>query len=294
MRRRESFIHVEVDRITDPARLDALAADIARVLARRAHGGRGLEEDAGQDARHRRRPRRAPAAARRRTSSPKARRSWAGSPTTTSRCWATAATTSSRSTARTRCGSFPARASGSCARLAGATSRRASPCCRRSSAAFARLPELLIITKANSRSTVHRPGYLDYVGIKRFDAKRAGLRRASLPRPVHVDRVQREAGRHTAVAAQDRPRRRARRPRARQPRRQGADQHPRDLSARRAPADERRRPLLRPRWASSISASGSASGCSSAAIRSDASCRASSSRRARTTRPNCARSGRRS
>ncbi|VAW85799.1 NAD-specific glutamate dehydrogenase, large form [hydrothermal vent metagenome] len=34
----------------------------------------------------------------------------------------------------------------------------------------ARKPSLLIITKSNSRSTVHRPGYLDYVGIKRFNA----------------------------------------------------------------------------------------------------------------------------
>ena len=28
-----------------------------------------------------------------------------------------------------------------------------------------------MLTKANSRATVHRPGYLDYVGVKRFDAK---------------------------------------------------------------------------------------------------------------------------
>ena len=27
-----------------------------------------------------------------------------------------------------------------------------------------------MITKSTSRSTVHRPGYLDYVGVKRFDA----------------------------------------------------------------------------------------------------------------------------
>jgi glutamate dehydrogenase len=33
----------------------------------------------------------------------------------------------------------------------------------------ARSRELLIITKANSRATVHRNSYLDYVGIKRFD-----------------------------------------------------------------------------------------------------------------------------
>jgi glutamate dehydrogenase len=36
---------------------------------------------------------------------------------------------------------------------------------------LARAPDLLILTKANSRATVHRPGYLDYVGVKRFDAK---------------------------------------------------------------------------------------------------------------------------
>ena len=36
---------------------------------------------------------------------------------------------------------------------------------------LARAPELLVLTKANSRATVHRPGYLDYVGVKRFDAK---------------------------------------------------------------------------------------------------------------------------
>lgn len=32
-------------------------------------------------------------------------------------------------------------------------------------------PALLILTKSNSRATVHRPGYLDYIGIKRFDNK---------------------------------------------------------------------------------------------------------------------------
>ncbi len=49
------------------------------------------------------------------------------------------------------------------------------------SSAFARLSdqaqlrardhELLIITKANSRATVHRPVYLDYVGVKTFDER---------------------------------------------------------------------------------------------------------------------------
>ncbi|MFJ1298280.1 hypothetical protein, partial [Acinetobacter baumannii] len=32
-------------------------------------------------------------------------------------------------------------------------------------------PAPIFITKANSRATVHRPGYLDYVGVKRFDAE---------------------------------------------------------------------------------------------------------------------------
>ncbi|MDQ1603146.1 MAG: glutamate dehydrogenase [Actinomycetota bacterium] len=48
------------------------------------------------------------------------------------------------------------------------------------SQSFSRLPrevrerardaKLLVLTKANSRSTVHRPAYLDYVGVKVFDA----------------------------------------------------------------------------------------------------------------------------
>jgi glutamate dehydrogenase len=36
--------------------------------------------------------------------------------------------------------------------------------------ALARSPTVLNLTKANSRATVHRPSYLDHIGIKRFDA----------------------------------------------------------------------------------------------------------------------------
>ncbi len=36
--------------------------------------------------------------------------------------------------------------------------------------ALAREARLLVLTKANARSTVHRPGYLDYIGVKKFDA----------------------------------------------------------------------------------------------------------------------------
>jgi glutamate dehydrogenase len=35
---------------------------------------------------------------------------------------------------------------------------------------LAREPHLLVLTKANSHATVHRPSYLDYIGVKRFDA----------------------------------------------------------------------------------------------------------------------------
>jgi glutamate dehydrogenase len=42
---------------------------------------------------------------------------------------------------------------------------RLSPEARR----LAHAPTLLNLTKANSRATVHRPAYLDYVGLKRFD-----------------------------------------------------------------------------------------------------------------------------
>ena len=35
--------------------------------------------------------------------------------------------------------------------------------------AHARDPNLVILTKGNARATVHRPGYIDYVGIKRVD-----------------------------------------------------------------------------------------------------------------------------
>ncbi len=37
------------------------------------------------------------------------------------------------------------------------------------SRALARRPDLLVLSKANSRSTVHRPVHLDYIGVKRFD-----------------------------------------------------------------------------------------------------------------------------
>ncbi|MGN6170844.1 MAG: NAD-glutamate dehydrogenase [Solirubrobacteraceae bacterium] len=34
---------------------------------------------------------------------------------------------------------------------------------------LARSPHLLVVTKANSRATVHRPAYLDYIGVRRYE-----------------------------------------------------------------------------------------------------------------------------
>jgi glutamate dehydrogenase len=38
-------------------------------------------------------------------------------------------------------------------------------------AAYGREPKILLLTKAGSASTVHRPAYLDYIGVKRYDAE---------------------------------------------------------------------------------------------------------------------------
>ena len=114
---RESFIHVEVDRVSDAAALrgagrrpDARAARRAR--RRRRTGRRCMAQAREIVAEIEREPPPLPADEARR----RARRSCAGSPTTTSRSSAIAVTTSSRSTARTRCRSCRARAWASCAR----------------------------------------------------------------------------------------------------------------------------------------------------------------------------------
>ena len=64
--RRESFIHVEVDRVTDPARAGGAGRRRRARARRRAPGGGRLEDDAGATARDRRRPRGASAADSRR------------------------------------------------------------------------------------------------------------------------------------------------------------------------------------------------------------------------------------
>ena len=94
----------------------------------------------------------------------------------------------------------------------------------------ARVKELLVLTKANARSTVHRPGHLDYVGVKHFDAKgevRGETRFLGLythtayaANPTEVPLLRRKLA---AVIG-------ARRPAARGPQRQGARLDPRDAT----------------------------------------------------------------
>jgi len=59
---------------------------------------------------------------------------------------------------------------------------------------LAREPKALILTKANTRATVHRPGYLDYIGVKRFDDK------------GNVTGERRFVGLYTSSAYHERPR----------------------------------------------------------------------------------------
>jgi glutamate dehydrogenase len=53
-------------------------------------------------------------------------------------------------------------------RRAGATCTSALPT---TTPEYSRSQQLLVVTKANSRATVHRPAYMDFIGIKRFDAQ---------------------------------------------------------------------------------------------------------------------------
>ena len=135
--------------------------------ARRPRGRRGLAADAASGAR------RSPPSWRRTSCRfrprrwPRRRSCCAGWPTTTSPSSATASTCSTPSTARTapRGDRHPGlgilradqELSGSFAKLLASGQARA------------REKRVLVLTKANSRSTVHRTTYLDYVGVKIFD-----------------------------------------------------------------------------------------------------------------------------
>ncbi|MEO8674902.1 MAG: NAD-glutamate dehydrogenase, partial [Casimicrobiaceae bacterium] len=168
--KRESFIHVEVDRTTDPALLEALAADIARVLGdvRMAVEDWKKMQDKmlaiiGELDVH---PPPIPADE---LEEGEAFLSWLADNHFTLlgyRCH-DLVTVDGADALRIVADSSLGLLRETGGRDVAASFAKLPPEQRE----FARLPELLIITKSNSRSTVHRPGYLDYVGIKRFDAK---------------------------------------------------------------------------------------------------------------------------
>src|SRR6267142_2000559 len=119
--RLESFMHIEVDRQTDAAKLVELEAGIARVLA----DVRAAVEDWNRC--RRAWPRSSSGCLR--TGTTRSAPSSPGSWMTTSRSWAAAAMTSPPSMARTCCASFRAAALASCASAA-RPFPRASPRCR--------------------------------------------------------------------------------------------------------------------------------------------------------------------
>ena len=171
-RRRGRAARVADPRRDRPAgRARGARADPCRPLPRprrRARCGRGLADDARARPRRRSRSSRA-APLSIRTSSRRPAACSSGWTTATSPSSAIASTRSSPRTGRTCCAPCPARASASCAptdeRPISVSFAQLPPEVRR----LAREKSLLSLTKANSRATVHRPAYLDYVGVKRFD-----------------------------------------------------------------------------------------------------------------------------
>ena len=167
---RESFIHVEVDRTTDQAKLDALAADIARVLV---DVRTAVEDWSKMQSRMREivteldlRPPPLPADE---LAEDKAFLNWLADDHFTLlgyRCH-DLVTVDGADALRI----VPGSGLGFLRETGGREVAASFAALPQEQRQYARVRDLLIITKANSRSTVHRPGYLDYVGVKRYDAK---------------------------------------------------------------------------------------------------------------------------
>ena len=99
----------------------------------------------------------------------------------------------------------------------------------------------MVITKDNYKSRVHRPAYLDYLGIRTFDDDGPGQRRAPVPRPVLLLGVLREREPGAGAAAEGRRGAAPVRLQRAEPRRQGRDRRAGDLPARRAVPGAHRR-----------------------------------------------------
>lgn len=164
---RESFIHVEVDRIVDPQRLESLAADVARVLAdvRLAVGDWTAMRQKVLDVLEAQRLTPPPLPAEE-LAEGQAFLQWLADDhftflgyrrhelTTVDGQDALAVDTDTALGILRDAGTLDAVA----AYAALPPEVRAQ----------LRRPEFLVVTKSTARSTVHRPGYLDYVAVKRF------------------------------------------------------------------------------------------------------------------------------
>ncbi len=167
--RRESFIHVEVDRITDPKRLEALAADVIRVLGdvRVAVADWKAMQDKvlAVVAELEKRP---PPIPPEQFQEGLAFLRWLAANHLTLLGYRRheLVTVDGQDALKIVPGSSLGLLRDSETKNVSSSFAALPPEVR----AYARRPELLVITKATTRSTVHRPGYLDYIAVKRFDA----------------------------------------------------------------------------------------------------------------------------
>ena len=162
---------IEIDPVRDRDGREQLRQRAAPGADRRARGGRGLAEDAPAG------PRRSPTSWPARAPPTPARRCRTRTSPTRSSCCAGSPTTTSRSSATASTGSSTGRRRGGPPR-GRARHRSGHPAAGPDHAARAVLDDprgvrskvlekrLLIITKANSRATVHRSAYLDYIGVQ--------------------------------------------------------------------------------------------------------------------------------
>jgi len=168
--RRESFIHVEVDRVAEPARMEALATDLERVLDDvrqavadwKAMRERVLAIVQDLDARP-------PPIPLQELAEGQAFLRWLADDHFTFLGYRShdLAKDDGQDLLKIVPGSSLGILRAAPAPSANAAFAALPPEIR----AHARRPELLVVTKSTSRSTVHRPGHLDYVAVKRFDAQ---------------------------------------------------------------------------------------------------------------------------
>ncbi len=168
--RRESFMHVEVDRVLEPAQLEALASEVERALA----GVRNAVED-WQPMLGRLREivaeieRRPPPIPPEDIAEARAFLDWLGDNHFTFlgyRCH-DLVTVGGEDGLRV----VPGSGLGVLRETSGNRLSASFAALPAKARAMARVPQLLLVNKSNTRATVHRPGYLDYVGVKRFDEK---------------------------------------------------------------------------------------------------------------------------